>query len=304
LTPENAGLNPTNDDTQKTDIAQHNTCKKKPIEIYSFLDPLCPECWALEPVLKKLQVEYSKYFRIRHLMGGKLKIWNSYQQKQEGIVTVKDVASKWNRIANRTGMPCDGDLWLENPIPTPYVASIAVKAAELQGKRAGVRFLRKLREVLFLQKQNITAESVLIDCAEKAGLDINEFKQDFHSQGAIKAFQCDVKITREMEVHELPTLVFFNDKAEDEGLKITGSYPYEVYVQILTDMLGETPNKEEPPPLIELLKHYKFVATKELSIVYDISCREIEKELKKLTLKQLVESVPVKYGTFWRYIGD
>lgn len=304
MTLNNAGSNPSNDNNRKKNVTQQNPCKKKPIEIYSFVDPLCPECWALEPVLKKLQIEYSKYFRIRHIMGGKLKIWNSYHQKQEGIVTVKDVASKWNRIANRSGMSYDSDLWLDNPISTPYVASIAVKAAELQGKHAGVRFLRKLREVLFLQKQNITKETVLIDCAEMAGLDIMEFKHDIHSQIAMKAFQCDVKITREMDVHELPTLVFFNDKAEDEGLKITGSYPYEVYVQIITEMLGTTPVKEEPPPLVELLKHYKFIATKELAVVYDTSCKEIEKEMKKLVLKQVVEPVPVKYGTFWRYIEE
>lgn len=302
MIPNIAGSTQPNDDNRKKNIAQH--CNKRPIEIYSFVDPLCPECWALEPVLKKLQIEYSKHFRIRHIMGGRLKIWNSFQHREDGIVTVKDVAAKWNRIAGRSGMSCDGDLWLENPISTPYVASIAVKAAELQGKHAGVRFLRKLREVLFLQNQNITAETVLIDCAENAGLDIAEFKHDLHSQAAINAFQCDVKITREMDVNELPTLVFFNDNAEDEGIKITGSYTYEVYVQILSEMLKTVPEKEEPPSLMELLKHHKFIASKELAVIYDTTSKEIEKELKKLVLKQVVERVPVKYGTFWRYIGE
>jgi predicted DsbA family dithiol-disulfide isomerase len=304
LTVYDAGINQPNNEDEQKNPSQHYSCKKKPIEIYSFVDPLCPECWALEPILKKLQIEYGQYFRIRHLMGGKLKLWNSYKQKHDGIVSLKDVASMWERTANRSGMSCDGDLWFENPISTPYAASIAVKAAELQGKHAGVQYLRKLREVLFLQKQNITKEDVLIDCAKEVGLDVNEFRADMHSRGAIKAFQCDVKITREMDVQELPTLVFFNDRAEDEGLKITGTYQYEVYVHILTEMLGKEPIKEEAPTLIELLKRYNFIATKEIAVVFNTTCKEIEREMKKLMLQQTVERVPVKYGTFWRYIGS
>ena len=39
-----------------------------------------------------------------------------------------------------------------------------------------------------------------------------------------------------MEVTEIPTLVFFNENIEEEGIKITGYYPYDVYVQILEEM--------------------------------------------------------------------
>jgi predicted DsbA family dithiol-disulfide isomerase len=44
---------------------------KKPVEIYLFIDPICPECWALEPILKKLQIEYGRYFSIKHVLSGK-----------------------------------------------------------------------------------------------------------------------------------------------------------------------------------------------------------------------------------------
>ncbi len=54
-------------------------------------------------------------------------------------------------------------------------------------------------------------------------LDVDEFIIDIHSDSAAKAFQCDLKITAEMDVQEIPTLVFFNENAEDEGIKITGS---------------------------------------------------------------------------------
>lgn len=270
---------------------------KKPIEIYTFVDPLCPECWALEPILKKLQMEYCDYFTIRYLIGGKLQSWNANYSN-------KDLAKAWEKTASRTGMSCDGDLWLEDPIDTPFIASIAIKAAELQGKQIGIKYLRKIRELLFLDKQNIAKEEILIDCAKNInGMCIDEFVKDLRSEGSIKAFQCDIKTTKEMGAEYFPTIVFFNDNIEEEGLMITGLHDYHVYVKVLTEMLGEVPVPNRPLFLEDFLKHYSFVATKEIAVVYDLTCEEVEKEMKKLLLLQKVERVPVKFGTFWRYTG-
>ncbi|MHC0036686.1 ClpXP adapter SpxH family protein [Pseudoneobacillus sp. C159] len=272
---------------------------KKPIEIYYFIDPLCPECWALEPIMKKLMMEYGKYFSVRHVISGRITSLNFSKKKN-----YESLAEHWEKTASRTGMSCDGDLWIENPISSPYIASIAIKAAELQGRRAGIRFLRKLQEVLFLDKQNISTFEVLTNTAKSAELDIEEFITDIHSESAAKAFQCDLKITNEMEVDEIPTLVFFNENAEDEGIKITGFYPYEIYVQIIMEILEDIPVPTTPPPLETFLKHFKLVASKEISVVYNMSIQQVEREMKKLMLKQIVESVPAKYGTFWRYIDQ
>ncbi|MFZ3589242.1 ClpXP adapter SpxH family protein [Bacillus sp. DJP31] len=273
-------------------------CGKKPLEIYVFIDPLCPECWALEPILKKLQIEYGKYLSIRHVVSGRLASLNLRKGTLNG-----SLADVWEKTASRSGMSCDGDIWLENPISTPYIASIAIKAAELQGRRVGLRFLRKLQELLFLQKQNISDETVLIECAKSVGLDVDELIKDLHSESAARAFQCDLKITIDMEVDKIPTLVFFNENFEEAGMKVTGCYPYDVYVRIIQDLLQDIPDPAPPPPLEIFLQYFKFVATKEISVVYNLPVNEVEKEMKKLLLKQKVEVVPVKYGTFWRYLG-
>ncbi|MGG0318094.1 ClpXP adapter SpxH family protein [Priestia megaterium] len=276
----------------------HQLCQgsnKKPLEIYVFVDPLCPECWALEPILKKLQIEYGQLLSLKHVLGGNLQQLNiGAQQKFEHI------AKSWEKTGSRSGMSCDGNLWLENPIDTPYAASIAIKAADLQGKKQGIRFLRRLQEVVFLEKQNVTEESVLIQCAKHVGLDVNEFVKDLHSDYAAKAFQCDLKITSEMDVDEIPTLVFFNEKVEEEGIKISGYYSYETYVHIIKEMLEIDPDPACLPPLRSFLSYFQFVASKEVAVVYGLSLEEAEKELKKLQLQQVVERVPVKYGTFWR----
>jgi predicted DsbA family dithiol-disulfide isomerase len=271
----------------------------KPLEIYMFIDPLSPDCWALEPNMKKLHIEYGKYFRIKYVISGRLSSLNMCRNQN-----FEHIAERWDKAASRYGMSCDGSLWLDNPISSPYLASIAIKAAELQGRKAGVRFLRKLQEMVFLNKQNISTFEVLRVCAESVGLDVNEFISDIHSNSAAKAFQCDLKITSEMEVTESPTLVFFNENIEDEGIKITGHYPYEVYVQIIEEMLQEKPVRSSPPPLEVFLKHFDLVASKEIAVVYNKTIQEVERELKKLQLKHRVEKVPAKYGTFWRFIAQ
>ncbi|HEY2421740.1 MAG TPA: ClpXP adapter SpxH family protein [Neobacillus sp.] len=281
-----------------SNFKQHcNSSDKKPIEIYMFIDPLCPECWALEPILKKLQIEYGKYFSLKHVLSGRLANLNISKKKN-----YEQMAELWEKTASRSGMSCDGSLWLENPVASPHLASIALKAAELQGRRAGIRFLRKLQEQMFLDKQNVSSMEVLMDCATNSGLDVDEFISDLHSDSAAKAFQCDLKITTEMDVQEIPTLVFFNENAEDEGIKITGSYPYEVYVQILEEMLSEQPIQSEPPSLESFMEFFKFVASKEIAVVYNMSISQVDREMKKLLLMQQVEQIPAKYGTFWRYI--
>ncbi|MBO8178110.1 ClpXP adapter SpxH family protein [Aeribacillus pallidus] len=271
----------------------------KPIEIYFFIDPLCPECWALEPYIKKLHIEYGQYFRLKHVLSGNLARLNITARKHH-----ENIAEIWERTASRSGMSCDGSLWLENPIESPFIASIAIKAAELQGRKYGLKFQRILQEYVFLGKQNISDINILVEVATKAGLDVTEFKKDLHSESAAKAFQCDLKITSEMEVDEIPTLVFFNENIEDEGLKISGIYPYDIYVTILEEMLGKKLEPLPKPPLEMFLQHFKLVATKEISVVYDLSMAEAEREMKKWVLQNKVERIPAKYGTFWRYNGD
>ncbi|RWZ55137.1 DsbA family protein [Halobacillus fulvus] len=270
---------------------------KRPIEIYAFIDPLCPECWSLEPILKKLTIEYGRFFKIRPVISGNLSsLHKNRAQKPENL------KKAWDHTASRTGMCCDGDVWLENPVSSPLATSLAVKAAELQGKKAGMRFLRKVQEYVFLEKQNISDEDVLIECAEKSQLDVREFKKDLHSDAARRALQCDLKLAHEMEVESTPTLVLFNESEEDAGLKITGLYDYDVYVKVFKEMLQKEPKPAIKPDLETFLSHYRFVANKEIAVVYDWTEQEAKKEMKKLVLKQKAREVPVKHGAFWEYI--
>ncbi|MFP3489740.1 DsbA family protein, partial [Staphylococcus sp. SIMBA_130] len=59
---------------------------------------------------------------------------------------------------------------------------------------------------------------------------------------------------------------------------------------------------EPLPSLDAFMDRYQFVATKEVAVVYDMSCEEADAAMKKLALKQKVEKVPAKHGSFWRTV--
>ncbi|PYZ97732.1 dithiol-disulfide isomerase [Alteribacter lacisalsi] len=277
---------------------------KKPLELYMFIDPLCPECWALEPIMKKLQMEYSNYFKLRTLLGDQTRRMHACPDRKKAGRAQRQMAQACDETATRTGMPCDGDVWIEQPISMPYAASVAVKAAELQGGATGTKFLRILREALFVHKKNIADEDVLLECARKIkGLDMCEFQHDLHSDNAEKALGADACTTKEMDVKTLPTLVFFNDDVDEPGLSVPGLYDYEVYVGILKEMLGFEPKKCPPVSIEKFLKFYTLCASKEIAVVFNMTCEEVDREMKKLQIQRKVKCVPVKSGNLWRYIG-
>ncbi len=86
-------------------------------------------------------------------------------------------------------MSCDGDLWYENPVSTPSIVALSIKAAEFQGQRLGSKFLRKLQEFLFLKKQDISNEQVLLDIANEVNLDLDEFKKRLSFRYSKKSFK-------------------------------------------------------------------------------------------------------------------
>lgn len=280
---------------------QEKSChENRPLELYLFIDPLCVDCWSLEPIIKKLQLEYSQYFSLTYVLSGKLAHLNNCSRLKKSI---KNHFTK--HTFKQTMKSCiDSKEPIENFFDTPFIASVAIKAAELQGRKKGVRFLRKLQEYLFYKNENITEISTLIKCAKEAGLDLEEFKRDIHSVSTSKAFQCDLKITNEMGVTEIPTLVIFTKNVEEDGVKLTGNYPYNVYVNIMSELLKEKPVKSSLPPIITYLQQFQFVTTSEIAFVYDLPSIRVEMELKKLKLQKKVDQLKTENGIYWRYIEN
>lgn len=116
-------------------------------------------------------------------MDGLLPSWDVYNSG--GINKPSDVASHWEESGDYYKMPIDGGVWFEDPFDSSYPSSIAVKAAEIQGKEKGVAFMRKLREMLFLEKKNITKWEHFQQAAREIGLDTFLFKADYEGKAVV-----------------------------------------------------------------------------------------------------------------------
>src|SRR5690606_1859198 len=150
--------------------------------------------------------------------------WSTYGSG--GINKPSDVASHWEEAGDYYEMPIDGDVWFEHPFDSSYPPSIAVNAAEIQGKDKAVAFMRKLTAMLCLEEKNITKWEHLQQAAREVGLDTFQFKADYEGK-AKGLFEEDLNLGRRLGVRGFPTL-FFTDDDNNQSL-VYGFKPYEDY---------------------------------------------------------------------------
>jgi len=283
-------------DTNNTN-QQAEAASTKPIRIVYFTDPICSSCWGIEPQLRKLKLEYGKNFEIEYRMGGLLPDW-SYNSG--GISKPSDVAHHWDEVSGYYQMPIDGDVWLEDPLPSSYPPSIAFKAAQIQHPEKAIVFLRKIREMVFLEKKNITKIEHLLAAAEYAKLDVDQFKADYEGTTAQKLFEEDLALARSLGVRGFPT-VFFTDRTKNQ-LKVYGTKPYSEFESAILGLFpAATKNVIDTKPE-SLFGKYPTLCTREFAELSNITIAEAEKQLKELEKSGLVKSQPSKNGPIWKKI--
>lgn len=266
---------------------------KKPLKVIYFTDPICSSCWGIEPQLKKLKLEYGNAIDIEYCMGGLLPDW-SYNSG--GISQPSDVAHHWDDVSAHYQMPIDGDVWLEDPLYSSYPPSIAFKAAQLQDQNKALVFLRKIREMVFLSKKNITKWDYLEQAAKVAELDLEQFKQDYENQ-AVEEFHKDLALSKKLGVRGFPTL-FFSNEAHTQ-ITLYGFRPYHAFQHAVSQLYPQIKKQDIDTSWENLFKTFKTLTAKEFSVLTDLSLEESEKTLQNLTKEQKLEQLETKNGSLW-----
>lgn len=270
---------------------------EKPVKIVYFTDPICSSCWGIEPQLKKLKLEYGDEIEIEYRMGGLLPSWEVYNSG--AISKPSDVAAHWDEVSHYYEMPIDGDIWLEDPLPSSYPPSIAFKAAQMQDKDKALVFLRRIREMVFLEKKNITKWEHLATAAQESGLDVAQLKQDYEGK-AVQLFEEDLALAQRTGVRSFPTLVM-NNKA-NEQLVLRGSKPYAEFTGNIIKLHPTAIEKKTGKDAQAVFHKFGTLTAKEYAVLFDMPLKTAEAELKALEAQKTVLRYDTKNGAIWRVI--
>lgn len=281
--------------TNKTSLVNSSLekAKIKPIKIIYYTDPICSSCWGIEPQLRKLKLEYGNNIEVEYRMGGLLLDW-SYNSG--GISKPSDVAHHWDEASIFYHMPMDGDVWLEDPLHSSYPPSIAFKAAQIQDNEKAILFLREIREMVFLQKKNITKWEYLELAGKKVGLDIIKLKADYEGK-AKELFEEDLKLGRELGVRGFPTMFFIDSTGNKE--MVYGSKPHSTFENVLVKLYPSATKNIYDKTWNAVFSKYHSLTAKEFSELTEKPRNECEKYLDDLTANGKLEKLTTKNGAIW-----
>lgn len=268
---------------------------EKKIDVQYFTDPICSTCWVVQPLLRKLKLEYGAYFNIDYRMGGLLPSWDDFQRGP--ISKPSDVAPHWEEVCLLHGIPLDGDIWLEDPLPSSYPPSIAFKAAQMQDADLAVLFLRRIKEMLFLEKINIVDLDYLEKAAFEVGLDSARFLRDYESSAEV-AFREDLIKAQDMQVGVFPTLIFTNKNKEK--IESKGYQEYEYLESIIHQLVPEARKRSINSDPMYLFGNFSTMTNKEYSFLSNTSSEETEKILMDLYTKGYIDKYESKNGIIWK----
>ncbi|MDD2411693.1 MAG: ClpXP adapter SpxH family protein [Bacteroidales bacterium] len=287
------GMCDTSNENSDTAPQSNIQTTEKSIKIIYYTDPICSSCWGIEPQLRKLKLEYGNDVEIEYRMGGLLPDW-SYNSG--GIGKPSDVAHHWDEVSVYYDMPIDGDVWLEDPLPSSYPPSIAFKAAQMQDYEKSILFLREIREMVFLKKKNIAKWEHLETAANNVGLNVEQLKIDFEGKAKV-LFEEDLKLARELGVRGFPTMLFIDDLGNKEI--VYGSKPYAFYETAILKLNSKAKKSEYHKKWESLFAKYHSLTAKEFSELSGNPRKESENLLNDLRNKGILEKISTKNGSIW-----
>jgi len=264
------------------------------LRVQYFTDPICSTCWIIQPAWKQLNLEYGHCLDIQYIMGGLLPSWKDCKGK---IQSPSDAAMHWKEVADSYKMPLDAGVWTEDPLSSSFPPSIGFKAAQLQDEQKALLFLRRVREMIFLEKKNIMKWRFLETAALEVGLDTARFRADYVG-AARDAFEGDLALAAEMGVVSFPTL-FFSDAAGNT-IRLKGYQHYQDFEKAILQLAPRAEKAVFDREPESLFRHFPTMVDAEFALLSNMLRKEARKVLQQLNNEGYIEKVESENGVLWK----
>jgi predicted DsbA family dithiol-disulfide isomerase len=260
------------------------------IDASYYTDPACPWSWALEPSLRRLEVEFGEGIALRLAMGGRAPAFEDPQA----------CVAEWLDACDRSGMPFDPRLWLESPPSSSHPACLATIAAGEHGPALQAAYLRRLREGLMCGRRKLDAlEALVAEAHAVAGLDAARLRRDLGSSATVERFGEQLERTRAIGgAQALPTLAFGEDGASPPRV-VRGFVPYEDW-RAAALAAGAQPLDAPPPSIEQALRRFGTLATAEVAAACALPGPKARAELWRLALEWKVVAERRFTSALWR----
>lgn len=261
------------------------------LTLYYVTDPMCSHCWAFEPTLNKLLVQYGHLFNFQMVMGGLLEEWGDGPiDPANGIYKPADVTPHWQEVGNYSRMPIDGTIMEIDPVQSSFPASRLYKAIQhVDSPAAAIKFTRLVREAVFVFNKNISDKAVLKHIVEDLykgdnTIDVDSILNIADSDIGQNLLAKDFNLVSQLGVRGFPTIVIVNN--DNQGTKIVGARSLETYIDALEKLDTSTTIEPNPLPKLSLyLNEQSSLFSKEIEVMYDVEEKDvpnfIEKDLDK-----------------------
>lgn len=254
------------------------------IQASYYTDPACPWSWALEPNLRRLEVEFGEAVSISYAMGG---LAPRFEDPQAQV-------RAWLEACDRSGMPFDPRLWLEAPPSSSHPACLAVIAAGEQGPAVQAAYLRCVREGLMCGRRKLDAlEPLVAEAHAVPGMDAARLRRDLGSSATLERFGEQLERTRAIGGAEaLPTLVL--------GERVVrGFVAYDEW-RAAALAAGAQPSGHPPPSIEQALRRFGTLATAEVAAACALPGPRARAELWRMALEWKVVAERRFTSALWR----
>ena len=199
--------------------------------LYYIHDPMCSWCWGFHNIWQQVQLQLKDQLPIQYVLGG--------LAPDSGEIMPDDmrhyIQKNWQKIEKTIpGTQFNYDFWKNcSPKRSTYPACRAVIAAKNQAEKFEKIMINAIQQAYYLQVQNPSDSSTLINLAASIGLDEQQFTQDLSSNTTQLQLEQDIALAKSLSSNGFPSLVLAKNGIH-QAIQIDYNNPESILQQIFT----------------------------------------------------------------------